>query len=141
MFVMREQINLLDYMTINKEVTSELFCAAMSLVHQNIPCAKSVNTLKKNFTKRQQRERINIDIISNHSSRSASPLASPKYMSSLKNKIGEKSRIITHDAYISGDLSNYTHSHLGSTKSNKKHSILKAQSFKSNSVTNTLEKI
>jgi hypothetical protein len=84
-FSSKPALNLQDFIHLNKNVSSELYCIVMALLYKDIPCTKTIHRLKKKFNESTSR-----------GSGSRSPgLASPRIMGGVKefvNKGGHSPR-------------------------------------------------
>lgn len=74
----KTQLNFEQYMQVNQEVSSEMFCSIMRVLHDNLPCTKNYFIQKKrykNLLKRNSRE--------GSTSPAVRKIASPKFVKGL----------------------------------------------------------
>jgi hypothetical protein len=81
-FATKKEYNFNDFMDLNKNKSSELFCVVMALLYKDLPCTKTIHRLRKKF----------LESTSAMSSGSRSPtLASPRLMPGVANFVENRS--------------------------------------------------
>ena len=83
MFATKKEYNFNDFMDLNKNKSSELFCVVMALLYKDLPCTKTIHRLRKKFLE-------STSAMSGGGSKSPA-LASPRLMPGVANFVENRS--------------------------------------------------
>lgn len=71
-----------SYIRLNQEESSEMFCAVMAILHENIPCTETINILKDQYAKDSEEGK---EANSPASAKSPAVIAAPKMIKSINH--------------------------------------------------------
>lgn len=82
-FEAKSEMELPEFVHVNKNVSSEMFCAIMAVLFQYIPCTKSIHRLRKKFKESRTTGRPG------SGGNNSTGLASPRHMGQLKKFVDQ----------------------------------------------------